>query len=117
MRVGVGEGFLKDYLRWKMSRQCCVAVRLMVVGIRVMVRLWMMIRIWMVFMVVGFVLVLCVMVGQRWRWWEMVVGTNVEGLREGNYLVGLVWNWNMVSWFLGKVGVVVMVVVVGSRMG
>ena len=81
MRVGVGEGFLKDYLRRKMSRQCCVAVRLMVVrlwmvvriwmvirfrvvvGIRVMVRLWMMIRIWMVFMVVGFVLVLCMMVG------------------------------------------------------
>ena len=47
----------------------------------------------------------------------MVVGTGVEGLGEGNYLVGVVCNWNMVSWLLGKVGVVVMVVVVGSRMG
>ena len=47
----------------------------------------------------------------------MVVGTSVEGLGVGNYLVGVVCNWNMVSWLLGKVGVVVMVMVVGSRMG
>ena len=47
----------------------------------------------------------------------MVIGTSAEGLGEGNYLVGVVCNWIMVSWFLGKVGVVVMVVVVGSRMG
>ena len=47
----------------------------------------------------------------------MVVGTSVEGLGERKYIVGVVWNWIMVSWFLGKVGVVVMVVVVGSRMG
>ena len=47
----------------------------------------------------------------------MGVGTRVEGLGEGNYLVGVVCNWIMVSWFLGKVGVVVMVAVMGSRMG
>ena len=136
VRVRVGKGFLKDYLRGKVGRQSCIAIGFMVVrfwmvrlvvgfwvvvGFRMQVGFWMVVGlrmqvwVWVVLVVISFMLVFCVVV--RWGWrWEVMVGTVVEGVRVWDYLVWMVWL--IVSWCLGEVRVIVMVGVgVVSRMG
>ena len=84
VRVRVGKGFLKDYLRGEVGRQSSITIGFMmvrlvvgfwvVVGFRMQVGFWMVVGlgmqvwVWVVLVVIRFMLVFCVVVRWRWRW-------------------------------------------------